>query len=251
MANTTDTRTSPRPARLSGADARAAADAARAARAAGRPTTGNARLANQNASAAGAYGTPASGAYGTPAAGAAPASGDRASRRASTRRERRAARVRDARVAPDHAADGREPEPRREAGSQRSIDVAAGLSRIGDFVIHFRRALLVAAIFVAFILTFYGPCKTYYKAWRAGLDLQDQLTDLNSSNDQYKSDIQSLQTREGIEDEARRRGYVSEGETKVVVEGLSDDADDSSSSTDAELPWYIQLGDKVFHYIGN
>ena len=173
------------------------------------------------------------------------------SRRASTRRERRAARIRDARVAPDRAADGREPEPRREAGSQRSIDVAAGLSRIGDFVIHFRRALLVAAVFVALILTFYGPCKTYYKAWRAGLDLQDQLTDLNSSNDQYKSDIQSLQTREGIEDEARRRGYVSEGETKVVVEGLSDDADDSSSSTEAELPWYIQLGDKVFHYIGN
>lgn len=238
MANTIDTRTSPRPARLSGADARAAADAARAAR--GASASASAR--------------PGFAAHAAPRQTDVPSvadAADRAARRASTRRERRAARIRDARVAPDRAADGREPEPRREAGSQRSIDVAAGLSRIGDFVIHFRRALLVAAVFVALILTFYGPCKTYYKAWRAGLDLQDQLTDLNSSNDQYKSDIQSLQTREGIEDEARRRGYVSEGETKVVVEGLSDDADDSSSSTEAELPWYIQLGDKVFHYIGN
>lgn len=241
MANTIDTRTSPRPARLSGADARAAADAARAAR--GASASASAR--------------PGFAAHAAPRQTDVPSVADAAagvgstSRRASTRRERRAARIRDARVAPDRAADGREPEPRREAGSQRSIDVAAGLSRIGDFVIHFRRALLVAAVFVALILTFYGPCKTYYKAWRAGLDLQDQLTDLNSSNDQYKSDIQSLQTREGIEDEARRRGYVSEGETKVVVEGLSDDADDSSSSTEAELPWYIQLGDKVFHYIGN
>lgn len=238
MANTIDTRTSPRPARLSGADARAAADAARAAR--GASASASAR--------------PGFAAHAAPRQTDVPSvadRADRADRRASTRRERRAARIRDTRVAPDRAADGREPEPRREAGSQRSIDVAAGLSRIGDFVIHFRRALLVAAVFVALILTFYGPCKTYYKAWRAGLDLQDQLTDLNSSNDQYKSDIQSLQTREGIEDEARRRGYVSEGETKVVVEGLSDDADDSSSSTEAELPWYIQLGDKVFHYIGN
>lgn len=238
MANIIDTRTSPRPARLSGADARAAADAARAAR--GASASASAR--------------PGFAAHAAPRQTDVPSvadAADRSDRRASTRRERRAARIRDARVAPDRAADGREPEPRREAGSQRSIDVAAGLSRIGDFVIHFRRALLVAAVFVALILTFYGPCKTYYKAWRAGLDLQDQLTDLNSSNDQYKSDIQSLQTREGIEDEARRRGYVSEGETKVVVEGLSDDADDYPSSTEAELPWYIQLGDKVFHYIGN
>ncbi len=242
MANITDTRTTSRPVRLSGADARAAADAARTARAAG-GAAGNARLAGENASFAGVYGAPA--------AAAATTADDRAARRATTRRERRAARVRDARVAPDRAADGREAAPRREAGSQRTVHVAAGLSRIGDFVIHFRRALLVVAVFVALILTFYGPCKTYYKAWRAGLDLQDQLSDLNSSNDQYKSDIQSLQTREGIEDEARRRGYVSEGETKVVVDGLSDDADASSVDTESELPWYIQLGDKVFHYIGN
>lgn len=239
MANTSDTMMTTRPARLSGADARAAADAARAGRASARH-------------AAGAYqATRGSRPYAADMPFAADASrADRASR-ASTPRERRTARVRDARVAPDRAAEGQEPEPRREAGSQRTINVAAGLSRIGDFVIHFHRALVVLAVFAALILTFYGPCQTYYKAWRAGLDLQEQLADLTSSNDQYKSDIQSLQTREGIEDEARRRGYVTEGETKVVVEGLPDDADSSASDTATEDPWYIQLGDKVFHYIAN
>ncbi len=98
----------------------------------------------------------------------------------------------------------------------------------------------------------YGPAQTYYKAWRSGLELQSQLDELNASNEQYKSDIQSLQTREGIEDEARKRGYVSEGETKVVVEGTSENdegTDAGTSDTASELPWYIQLGDTVFHYV--
>lgn len=104
-------------------------------------------------------------------------------------------------------------------------------------------------------MAMYGPVQTYYRAWRAGQDLQAQLDELNASNEQYKDDIQALQTREGIEDEARRRGYVTNGETKVVVDGLNDGSDDSSQSSDgdqqAQKPWYIELGDKVFHYIGN
>ena len=146
--------------------------------------------------------------------------------------------------------------PRREAASTPTIDVNGALSAIGSFVMNFRVALLVLALFVGLILVMYGPAKTYYCAWRKGQDLQTQLDEYNASNDQYKADIQGLQTREGIEDEARRRGYVSEGETKVVVEGLDEGADGSTSSADgsdqqAEQPWYVELGDKVFHYIGN
>mgnify|MGYP006934827068 CR=1 FL=1 len=49
---------------------------------------------------------------------------------------------------------------------------------------------------------------------------------------------------------------MSEGETKVVVEGLDEGADGSTSSADgsdqqAEQHWYIELGDKVLHFIGN
>lgn len=276
MSETTDNYSNGRHARLSGAEARAAADAARAARegshftsapaqpeqgfsygdaARGAAAAGTADIAG-NAWAVGTGGVP--GDSGTVAdAGFAGAAAPRRPRssRLDDRGTQRANRRRDARVAPDRAADGRPAEPRREAASLPTIDVNGALSAIGNFVVHFRVALLIAALVLGVLMAMYGPVQTYYRAWRAGQDLQAQLDELNASNEQYKDDIQALQTREGIEDEARRRGYVTNGETKVVVDGLNDGSDDSSQSSDgdqqAQKPWYIELGDKVFHYIGN
>lgn len=276
MSETTDNYSNGRHARLSGAEARAAADAARAARegshftsapaqpeqgfsygdaARGAAAAGTADIAG-NAWAVGTGGVP--GDSGTVAdAGFADAAAPRRPRssRLDDRGTQRANRRRDARVAPDRAADGRPAEPRREAASLPTIDVNGALSAIGNFVVHFRVALLIAALVLGVLMAMYGPVQTYYRAWRAGQDLQAQFDELNASNEQYKDDIQALQTREGIEDEARRRGYVTNGETKVVVDGLNDGSDDSSQSSDgdqqAQKPWYIELGDKVFHYIGN
>lgn len=276
MSETTDNYSNGRHARLSGAEARAAADAARAARegshftsapaqpeqgfsygdaARGAAAAGTADIAG-NAWAVGTGGVP--GDSGTVAdAGFADAAAPRRPRssRLDDRGTQRANRRRDARVAPDRAADGRPAEPRRGAASLPTIDVNGALSAIGNFVVHFRVALLIAALVLGVLMAMYGPVQTYYRAWRAGQDLQAQLDELNASNEQYKDDIQALQTREGIEDEARRRGYVTNGETKVVVDGLNDGSDDSSQSSDgdqqAQKPWYIELGDKVFHYIGN
>ena len=276
MSETTDNYSNGRHARLSGAEARAAADAARAAREGshftsapaqpeqgfsygdatrGAAAAGTADIAG-NAWAVGTGGVP--GDSGTVAdAGFADAAAPRRPRssRLDDRGTQRANRRRDARVAPDRAADGRPAEPRREAASLPTIDVNGALSAIGNFVVHFRVALLIAALVLGVLMAMYGPVQTYYRAWRAGQDLQAQLDELNASNEQYKDDIQALQTREGIEDEARRRGYVTNGETKVVVDGLNDGSDDSSQSSDgdqqAQKPWYIELGDKVFHYIGN
>lgn len=276
MSETTDNYSNGRHARLSGAEARAAADAARAARegshftsapaqpeqgfsygdaARGAAAAGTADIAG-NAWAVGTGGV--SGDSGTVTdAGFADAAAPRRPRssRLDDRGTQRANRRRDARVAPDRAADGRPAEPRREAASLPTIDVNGALSAIGNFVVHFRVALLIAALVLGVLMAMYGPVQTYYRAWRAGQDLQAQLDELNASNEQYKDDIQALQTREGIEDEARRRGYVTNGETKVVVDGLNDGSDDSSQSSDgdqqAQKPWYIELGDKVFHYIGN
>lgn len=276
MSETTDNYSNGRHARLSGAEARAAADAARAARegshftsapaqpeqgfsygdaARGAAAAGTADIAG-NAWAVGTGGVP--GDSGTVAdAGFADAAAPRRPRssRLDDRGTQRANRRRDARVAPDRAADGRPAEPRREAASLPTIDVNGALSAIGNFVVHFRVALLIAALVLGVLMAMYGPVQTYYRAWRAGQDLQAQLDELNASNEQYKDDIQALQTRGGIEDEARRRGYVTNGETKVVVDGLNDGSDDSSQSSDgdqqAQKPWYIELGDKVFHYIGN
>ncbi len=234
MNNTTDTYNNGRPAHLSGAEARAAADAARG-------------IAPR------AFAPVGRTASGYAADGRHPRT---RSSRQDDRGTQRANRRRDARVAPDRASESHPAAPRREAASTPTIDVNGVLSAIGSFVMNFRVALLVLALFIGLVLAMYGPAKTYYCAWRKGQDLQTQLDEYNASNDQYKADIQGLQTREGIEDEARRRGYVSEGETKVVVEGLDEGADGSTSSADgsdqqAERPWYIELGDKVFHYIGN
>ena len=276
MSETTDNYSNGRHARLSGAEARAAADAVRAARegshftsapaqpeqgfsygdaARGAAAAGTADIAG-NAWAVGTGGVP--GDSGTVAdASFADAAAPRRPRssRLDDRGTQRANRRRDARVAPDRAAGGRPAEPRREAASLPTIDVNGALSAIGNFVVHFRVALLIAALVLGVLMAMYGPVQTYYRAWRAGQDLQAQLDELNASNEQYKDDIQALQTREGIEDEARRRGYVTNGETKVVVDGLNDGSDDSSQSSDgdqqAQKPWYIELGDKVFHYIGN
>ena len=93
----------------------------------------------------------------------------------------------------------------------------------------------------------YGPAATYYRAWRAGLDLQAQYDALAQSNDQIQQQNDALLTREGIEEEARRRGYVGAGETGVVVEGLPDDSASSSDAT-PEYPWYVGVGDVIFGY---
>ncbi len=175
----------------------------------------------------------------------------REARRAATPRARRAAHIREARVAPDQAGERHPAEERREAGAERTININGFFSVIGDFVIKHHFPLLVAAVVIGLLVSMYGPLQTYYQAWRAGDALRAQLEQYNESNDQARSDISALQTEEGIKDVARKRGYVDEGETKVVVEGLDDSGSDDSSSDDSttELPWYIEFGDKFFNYV--
>lgn len=116
----------------------------------------------------------------------------------------------------------------------------------GFFAAHKLACIIVGAV-LAVVVFLYGPAATYYRAWRAGLDLQAQYDALSQSNDQIQQQNDALLTREGIEEEARRRGYVGEGETGVVVEGLPDD---SSAGTDAtpDYPWYVAPLDVIFGY---
>jgi hypothetical protein len=100
----------------------------------------------------------------------------------------------------------------------------------------------------------YGPTRNYYVAKRAEQDLSSQLATINASNDSLDADVSSLQTREGIEDEARRRGYVTEGDTAVDMSGVDDGTDStsasasSSSSSSADVPWYTSVLDVIFQY---
>lgn len=165
---------------------------------------------------------------GRPAASGRPAAAARTSRRAERpERHNATARV----EAAQHAKDA----------------VAAKAGAVGGFYASHKLLCIAVGVLVAAALLLYGPAATYYRAWRAGLDLQAQYDVLAQSNDQIQQQNDALLTRKGIEEEARRRGYVGAGETGVVVEGLPDDST-SSSDTTPEYPWYVGLGDVIFGY---
>lgn len=136
---------------------------------------------------------------------------------------------------------------RVEAAQQAKDAVAAKASAVGGFYASHKLLCIAVGVLVAAALLLYGPAATYYRAWRAGLDLQAQYDALAQSNDQIQQQNDALLTREGIEEEARRRGYVGAGETGVVVEGLPDDSASSSDAT-PEYPWYVGVGDVIFGY---
>lgn len=165
---------------------------------------------------------------GRPAASGRPAAAARTSRRAE-RPERHNATA------------------RVEAARQAKDAVAAKAGAVGGFYASHKLLCIVVGVLVAAAVLLYGPAATYYRAWRAGLDLQAQYDALAQSNDQIQQQNDALLTREGIEEEARRRGYVGAGETGVVVEGLPDDSASSSDAT-PKYPWYVGVGDVIFGY---
>lgn len=120
------------------------------------------------------------------------------------------------------------------------------------------RALSIAmATVLVVVAMLYPPARAYYAAARVNSVLSSQLYDVNASNDSLQSDVSSLMTKEGIEDEARRRGYVSKGDTAVDMSGVSDSggatSDQASATSDdtassAAEPWYLSALDAFFGY---
>lgn len=111
----------------------------------------------------------------------------------------------------------------------------------------YRRPLIVLAVILVVVAALYAPARTYYSAWRTNGILQSSKDAIDQSNSAYESDNSRLMSSEGIQDEARKRGYVSEGETGVKVEGLDESSSSSDSSSDSD-PWYITVLDFVFSY---
>jgi cell division protein FtsB len=100
--------------------------------------------------------------------------------------------------------------------------VGAAQSTVAFFAQH--RILTVAlVVIVAAVAMLYGPVRDCYVATRTNEDLQTRYEALESQNSEFTSDIARLQTREGIEDLARERGFVGAGETSVSVQGLDED----------------------------
>lgn len=113
-----------------------------------------------------------------------------------------------------------------------------------------RKWLLVAAVVVGVALyALYPPVRDYYVASRDREVLSARYAELSAEHDGLMHDIGYLQSTEGIEDEARKRGYIIPGETGVTVEGL-DEADVAAETEEAnDAPWYQGMLDAIFGYV--
>lgn len=101
------------------------------------------------------------------------------------------------------------------------------------------------------LIGFYGPVQGYYRAIRDAQELQITQLEVEKEHKNLNEDVNRLQTQEGIQDKAHERGYVSEGETSVSVEGVGNTTTDNKPKEQKrpENPWYIKLLDFVFGYV--
>ena len=131
---------------------------------------------------------------------------------------------------------------------------AAASGALGWLVAH--RVLAVAVVVVVAVGAFlYPPARAYYVASRNNAILAAKVADVNANNQQLQSQVDSLMTREGIEDAARSLGYVYEGGTAVDMSGVDGSSDgssssstDSSTSSSVDTAWYTPMLDFLFSY---
>ena len=176
-----------------------------------------------------------------PATGAAPAE-----RRAAPQEPEGRGRGRDRREADRDA---------RVAPSRRRRTIASpedALEAARDWVAGHRVAVSALAVLVVVVAALFGPAKDYYVAVRTGQVLQQRYDEVSAQNVELRQDDDRLQSQEGIEDEARRRGYVSKGETPVEVEGGQDGSQQDDPTTPETYPdqraWYVRVLDALFGY---
>ena len=102
-----------------------------------------------------------------------------------------------------------------------------------------------AVVSSAEINAYYKAHKDNYKQ-QAGRDIEyvvyevtPSAKDIAAQNSEFTNDISRLQTREGIEDLARERGFVGADETSVTVQGLPEE----KKSGAAGKPTYVDNRD--------
>lgn len=117
------------------------------------------------------------------------------------------------------------------------------------------RAFIILALLVAAALLLYGPAARYYVAWREEGVLQAQYEVLQDQNKELNHELDRLQSLEGIEDEARKRGYVYPDEEALVVDDVEEQeladptlVDEAVTKHEASLPWFVSALDSLFGY---
>lgn len=119
-----------------------------------------------------------------------------------------------------------------------------------EWAVSHRRLWIVLAVVVAVVAAVYGPAQRYYVSMRTTQDLQVKYAALKSQNKDLQSDVDTLMSKEGIEDQARKNGYVYPGEKGVEVKGLKEDGKDPSAAITYkdDRAWYTKVLDVLFGY---
>ncbi|NMF26571.1 hypothetical protein HF885_09065 [Olsenella umbonata] len=136
---------------------------------------------------------------------------------------------------------------RAASGAQTARERATSA---GEWAAAHRRLWIVLAVVVAVVAALYGPAQRYYVSMRTTQDLQVKYAALKSQNKDLKSDVDTLMSKEGIEDQARKNGYVYPGEKGVEVKGLKEDGKDPSAAITYkdDRAWYTKVLDALFGY---
>ena len=144
----------------------------------------------------------------------------------------------------------------RNAGQNRhktreKKQVANLPERIRTILRAHKKLTIFVCIVGVLLIGFYGPVQGYYRAIRDAQELQITQQEVEKEHKNLNEDVNRLQTQEGIQDKAHERGYVSEGETSVSVEGVGNTTTDNKPKEQKrpENPWYIKLLDFVFGYV--
>ena len=172
-------------------------------------------------------------------------------------------------VSPDAADaaldDGKPSARRRSDPAQADPTTADHVRAVRHAVDHervWRHALVavttLASVFVTIIMLYF-PAQDLYLALRQNERLSDELAQNTARNAQMQARVDSLQTAEGIQDEAHRAfGLAMPGEESITVQGL-DEYQAPSSAIPAEVPrgsgtntssWATDLFDRVFGVTG-
>ena len=116
-------------------------------------------------------------------------------------------------------------------------------------------ALFVTVTLAICAVMLYGPVRAYYAAWRDAGRLEIAYDVVKDQNGELNHEIDRLQSLEGIEDEARRRGFVYPNEEALVTD--MPPAEDSTNpevvnqklaAYEQQQPWYIHVLDSVLGY---
>ena len=110
--------------------------------------------------------------------------------------------------------------PGASSKSQHSLSAQVGqLVGIISTILS-RKIWIVCLVIAAIALGVVGPVHDFYVARRTGDVLEQKKAYIEEKNAELESERDSLFTEEGVETQARKRGYVSPGEVGVNVEGL-------------------------------